>query len=478
MPETTENYHRIPVSSGHDDHDITTITISDSEGIKALYCTDCKEVVTYLFDVDKWTMEEAQEWVDDHKDDSIDASFEVREMDKGLDRRTKDNIGSMVRYKSHGQFVTKSADVAEDDGKLFVRGFYTDDGMDEVGDIITREATEKAIKKWRKWGNIRTMHDYPSGVVDKIGEGDGLAWNEIVTVPVDKQTRELIEGGVLKAYSVGIIPRKYEVNEDAISEDDEWWFLPLIIHEYDMVEISYVDHPANYSATISDISEGKSKEFAHRAVLFKNMDIIGDVEDMDVEFEDTEVAEESAEEEVQEMDAADLGDEVTEPEAEITNSEDSEDEVVEKEEESEFDIEYAVRGIGDRLSVLEEQLENIAEYMADGLAEVLIDRFMDALSEHKASEVVDVSDVESDAEPEPVEVEASVDVDEIVEKVIEGLAKALSPEAVRSASVSVDGDEQEQESENQVDRTKYYKALTPDDRRQKMKEILSNITNK
>lgn len=476
MPETTENYHRIPVSSGHDNHDIKTITISSEDGIKALYCTDCKEIVTYLFDVDKWTMEEAQDWVDEHKEDSVDAFFEVREMGKRLDRRTKDNISSMVRYKSHGQFVAKSADAAEGDGKVFVRGFYTDDGIDEVGDIITRDATEKAIKKWRKWGNIRTMHDYPSGVVDKIGEDDGLAWNEIVTVPVDKQTRELIEGGVLKAYSVGIIPRKYEINEDAISEDDEWWFMPLIIHEYDMVEISYVDHPANYSATISDISEGKSKEFAHRAVLFKNMDIIGDVEDMDEELEGTEVAEEPTDEEAQDMGAADLGDEVTEPEiepgAEITNSEDSEDEVVEKEEESEFDIEYAVRGISDRLSVLEEQLENIAEYMADGLAEVLIDRFMDALSENKASEAADASG----AEPEPEQVEASVDTDEIVEKVIEGLAKALAPSVVRSSSVTVDGEEQEDES--LADKTKYYKALTPSDRRQKMKEILSNITNK
>ncbi len=55
-PETTENYHRIPVSEGHDGHEIKTIDISEDEGIKALYCVPCKEVKTYLFDVDKWTM--------------------------------------------------------------------------------------------------------------------------------------------------------------------------------------------------------------------------------------------------------------------------------------------------------------------------------------------------------------------------------------------------------------------------------------
>jgi len=71
-PETTENYHRIPVSMGHEGHRIRTITISADQGIKALYCGECKEIVTYLFDVDKWTMAEAEQWVKDHKKDLSD----------------------------------------------------------------------------------------------------------------------------------------------------------------------------------------------------------------------------------------------------------------------------------------------------------------------------------------------------------------------------------------------------------------------
>jgi len=68
-PETTENYHRIPVDDPdkHKGHKIRTITISAKKGIKALYCVDCKKIITYLFDKDKWTMEEAQRWVDEHK---------------------------------------------------------------------------------------------------------------------------------------------------------------------------------------------------------------------------------------------------------------------------------------------------------------------------------------------------------------------------------------------------------------------------
>jgi HK97 family phage prohead protease len=65
-PETTEKFHRIPVNPGCE---VTaTITISASQGIKAIYCGKIKKVHTYLFDVNKWTMAEAKKWVEDHKD--------------------------------------------------------------------------------------------------------------------------------------------------------------------------------------------------------------------------------------------------------------------------------------------------------------------------------------------------------------------------------------------------------------------------
>ena len=66
-PETTDQYHRIPVSDGHEGHDIRTITVSEKDGIKALYCYTCKEIKTYLFDVDRFTQAEAEAWVEEHK---------------------------------------------------------------------------------------------------------------------------------------------------------------------------------------------------------------------------------------------------------------------------------------------------------------------------------------------------------------------------------------------------------------------------
>lgn len=81
-PETTENYHHIPVSEGHDGHKIRTIKVTD--GIKALYCVECKEIKTYLFDVDKFTMEEARQWIQDHKK-AVDTAMDIIDKDEEFD---------------------------------------------------------------------------------------------------------------------------------------------------------------------------------------------------------------------------------------------------------------------------------------------------------------------------------------------------------------------------------------------------------
>lgn len=70
-PEETEEYIRIPVpkeAGKHDGHRIRTITISEKEGIKALYCGEDKVVITYLFAKDhRWTMEKARTWMKEHE---------------------------------------------------------------------------------------------------------------------------------------------------------------------------------------------------------------------------------------------------------------------------------------------------------------------------------------------------------------------------------------------------------------------------
>ncbi len=65
MPETTKNFHRVPVGTKKKGAKIRTISIG--KGIKALYDVTNKKIITYLFDVDKYTMQEAKKWVRQHK---------------------------------------------------------------------------------------------------------------------------------------------------------------------------------------------------------------------------------------------------------------------------------------------------------------------------------------------------------------------------------------------------------------------------
>ena len=63
-PEVTEDFVRIPVAECK----VTaTIDIDRGKGIKALYCGEEKQIRTYLFPSDKFTMDSAKEWISEHK---------------------------------------------------------------------------------------------------------------------------------------------------------------------------------------------------------------------------------------------------------------------------------------------------------------------------------------------------------------------------------------------------------------------------
>ncbi len=83
-PEETEDFIRIPVESSdkHSGHRIRTIDISAKEGISALYCGECKQILTYLFAKDHdWTMEKAREWVKEHSKKSFSQAEIKDELD-------------------------------------------------------------------------------------------------------------------------------------------------------------------------------------------------------------------------------------------------------------------------------------------------------------------------------------------------------------------------------------------------------------
>ena len=162
------------------------------------------------------------------------------------------------------------------DGKpaFLVRGFFTSDNVDQVGDIITKQATQKAVQKWRKVANIRYMHqNEPIGKALRIGEEDQLEWNECELKIVDPKSQNLIREDVLSGMSVGIIVNDAEPVDSTTK--DPFWFMSggMKILDYDMVEISMVDHMANLDARVTDHPGMMSAQNQQRAYIYKSIDL-------------------------------------------------------------------------------------------------------------------------------------------------------------------------------------------------------------
>ena len=161
---------------------------------------------------------------------------------------TKKNISKLQPgAKFFGVLLTRVMDIPESDTSV-VRGFFTSDQRDEAGDIITRGATERAIPKFRRWGNIRYMHlPRPVGKITRIGEDDGLAWNEVEIEVIDPEAVFMVRRGLLTALSVGIL---INIDDVEFMEDGGW-----LINDYMLAEISLVDHPCNYDAFLTTVKD-------------------------------------------------------------------------------------------------------------------------------------------------------------------------------------------------------------------------------
>ena len=133
-PETTENYHHIPINPTCK---ITaTITISASQGIKATYCGAVKKIHTYLFDVKKWTMEKAQAW--------------VKENHKGIEECIQEYFtkGIIPEKEEHKEIIKSMIEDADE--KLFKKTETVGELTDEVNkEEVEKEVEEKTEKKER-----------------------------------------------------------------------------------------------------------------------------------------------------------------------------------------------------------------------------------------------------------------------------------------------------------------------------------------
>jgi hypothetical protein len=151
-----------------------------------------------------------------------------------------------------------------DKERRIVSGFATLDNVDRQKDIVTSEASVKAFSKFR--GNIREMHQ-PLAVGKMVAfkedkyfdpETKSFYSGVYVSAYVSKgaqDTWEKVLDGTLSGFSIGGRMNKWD---DAY---DEKMDSPIrIIKEYDLVELSLVDTPANQFANILSVEKVDGKD--------------------------------------------------------------------------------------------------------------------------------------------------------------------------------------------------------------------------
>ena len=146
-----------------------------------------------------------------------------------------------------------------DQERRIVSGFATLDNVDKQADIVTTEASVKAFKKFR--GNIREMHQ-PLSVgkmvnfkEEKFFDADTKKFYSGVFVSAyiskgAQNTWEKVLDGTLSGFSIGGKMNKWDDGYDETMDKSI-----RIIKDYDLVELSLVDNPANQFANILSVEK-------------------------------------------------------------------------------------------------------------------------------------------------------------------------------------------------------------------------------
>ena len=167
---------------------------------------------------------------------------------------------SKTHWSTDGENVRFSMPLTKvDKERRIVSGFASLDNLDKQDDIVTAEASMAAFAKFR--GNIREMHQ-PLAVgkmvdfkEDKYFDPESKKFYKgvFVSAYVSKgaqDTWEKVLDGTLTGFSIGGRMNKWD---DAYDEKSDKSI--RVIKEYDLVELSLVDSPANQFANIVSVEK-------------------------------------------------------------------------------------------------------------------------------------------------------------------------------------------------------------------------------
>ena len=167
---------------------------------------------------------------------------------------------SKARWNSDGDNLRLSMPFSKvDKERRIVSGFASLDNLDKQDDIVTAEASMEAFAKFR--GNIREMHQ-PLAVGKMVNfkaekyfdpESKKFYNGVFVSAYVSKgaqDTWEKVLDGTLAGFSIGGRMNKWDDGFDEKSEK-----AIRIIKQYDLIELSLVDSPANQFANIVSVEK-------------------------------------------------------------------------------------------------------------------------------------------------------------------------------------------------------------------------------
>jgi hypothetical protein len=167
---------------------------------------------------------------------------------------------SKAHWDTEGENVRLSMPFSKvDEERRIVSGFATLDNVDKQNDIVTPEASLKAFEKFR--GNIREMHQ-PKAVGKMVSfkedkyfdpESKKFYAGVYVSTYISKgaqDTWEKVLDGTLSGFSIGGRMNKWD---DAFDEKMDATI--RIIKDYDLVELSLVDTPANQFANVISVEK-------------------------------------------------------------------------------------------------------------------------------------------------------------------------------------------------------------------------------
>ena len=165
-----------------------------------------------------------------------------------------------AHWTTNGDSVRLSMPLTKvDEGRRIVSGFASLDNLDKQDDIVTTEASMEAFAKFR--GNIREMHQ-PSAIGKMVSfkeekyfdpETKKFYKGVFVSAYISKGAQDAWEkvlDGTYTGFSIGGRMNKWDDGYDEKADK------PIrIIKEYDLIELSLVDSPANQFANIMSVEK-------------------------------------------------------------------------------------------------------------------------------------------------------------------------------------------------------------------------------